>query len=94
MLRIRMVEEAIAKRYPEQEMRCAVHLSVGQECAPVALSHHLRRDDQVFSGHRCHAHYLAKGGSLPKMLAELYGREGGCARGRGGSMHLVDYDGL
>jgi pyruvate dehydrogenase E1 component alpha subunit len=91
MLRIRMVEEAIAKRYPEQEMRCAIHLSVGQEAAPVSISSCLRQDDQVFSGHRCHAHYLAKGGSLTGMIAELYGRVDGCARGRGGSMHLVDY---
>lgn len=91
MLRIRMVEEAIALRYPEQEMRCPVHLSIGQECTPVALSAQLNDYDQVFSGHRCHAHYLAKGGSLNEMIAELYGRVGGCARGRGGSMHLVDY---
>ena len=87
-----MIEEAIALNYPAQEMRCPVHLSIGQECTPVAVSAHLTSEDQVFSGHRCHAHYLAKGGSLNKMIAELYGRVTGCARGRGGSMHLVDYD--
>ena len=52
----------------------------------------LRRDDVVYSGHRCHAHYLAKGGDLLGMVAELYGREAGCARGRGGSVHLNDPD--
>lgn len=91
MAKIRMVEEAIASRYPEQEMRCPIHLSIGQECTPVAISAHLTHEDQVYSGHRCHAHYLAKGGSIPAMIAELYGRVTGCARGRGGSMHLVDY---
>jgi acetoin:2,6-dichlorophenolindophenol oxidoreductase subunit alpha len=91
MLRIRMVEEAIVAHYPAQEMRCPVHLSIGQECTPVAVSAHLRHEDQVFSGHRCHAHYIAKGGDLRQMIAELYGRVTGCARGRGGSMHLVDY---
>jgi pyruvate dehydrogenase E1 component alpha subunit len=50
----------------------------------------LRRTDVVYSGHRCHAHYLAKGGDLFRMVAELYGRETGCSRGRGGSMHLND----
>jgi pyruvate dehydrogenase E1 component alpha subunit len=66
MLRIRMVEEEIAARYPveEQKMRCPVHLSVGQEAIAVGASACLRPDDQVVSNHRCHAHYLAKGGDL------------------------------
>jgi len=92
MLRIRMVEEEIAARYPveEQKMRCPVHLSVGQEAIAVGMSAVLRRDDQVVSNHRCHAHYLAKGGDLKAMLAELYGKAAGCCGGRGGSMHLFD----
>jgi pyruvate dehydrogenase E1 component alpha subunit len=90
MLRIRMVEEAIAERYAEQEMRCPVHLSVGQEAAAVGVCTALRREDKVFSTHRCHAHYLAKGGRLKPMLAEIYGRIDGCIGGRGGSMHLTD----
>jgi pyruvate dehydrogenase E1 component alpha subunit len=49
----------------------------------------LRADDRVFSTHRCHAHYIAKGGDLKQMFAELYGRRTGCAKGKGGSMHLV-----
>lgn len=90
MKRIRMVEDAIASRYSEQQMRCPVHLSIGQEASAVGICAALRPDDQVMSGHRSHAHYLAKGGDLAAMIAELYGRETGCCRGRGGSMHLVD----
>lgn len=90
MLRIRIVEEEIARRYPEEKMRCPIHLSVGQEAVPVAVSASLRRDDQVVSSHRCHAHYLAKGGDLNAMIAELHGKATGCSGGRGGSMHLFD----
>ena len=90
MLRIRVIEETIAERYAEQEMRCPVHLSVGQEGTAVGVSAALTTEDQVLSTHRCHAHYLAKGGSLNAMMAEIYGRETGCCGGRGGSMHLFD----
>ncbi len=92
MLRIRLVEEAIARRYPEQEMRCPTHLCIGQEAPPAGVSAHLEADDLVFTGHRSHGHYLAKGGDLAAMLAELYGRETGCAHGKGGSQHLIDLD--
>lgn len=90
MLRVRMVEEAIAERYAEQEMRCPVHLSIGQEAAAIGVCRALRRTDKVFSTHRCHSHYLAKGGDLKRMLAEIYGKAAGCQGGRGGSMHLSD----
>ena len=90
MLRIRLIEETIAERYAEQEMRCPVHLSSGQEAIAVGVCRELRRSDQVVSTHRCHAHYLAKGGDLKRMLAEIYGRAAGCCGGRGGSMHLFD----
>jgi len=90
MLRIRLAEEAIASAYAEQQMRCPVHLSIGQEAPAVGVSLALRDDDCVVSTHRCHAHYLAKGGDLRAMIAELYGKATGCARGKGGSMHLVD----
>src|SRR6266542_4066502 len=92
MVRIRLVEEAIATHYAEQQMRCPVHLSIGQEAAAAGVGLALRHDDLAMSGHRSHAHYLAKGGDLSAMIAELYGRETGCCRGRGGSMHLVDLD--
>ena len=90
MLRIRLVEEAIAGRYPEWEMRCPVHLSIGQEAAAVGVCAALERRDWAFSGHRNHAHYLAKGGDLRRMLAEIYGKATGCCGGKGGSMHLTD----
>ena len=92
MLRIRMVEERIAKLYSEQEMRCPVHLSIGQEAVAVGVCEHLQKNDIVMSAHRAHAHYLAKGGNLKAMLAELYGKSTGCAMGKGGSMHLIDLE--
>jgi pyruvate dehydrogenase E1 component alpha subunit len=92
MLRIRMVEQAIAREYPKGEMRCPVHLSVGQEAVAVGAASALARTDLAVSTHRAHAHYLAKGGDLKRFLAELFGKEAGCAHGRGGSMHLVDLD--
>ena len=90
MIRIRTVEQTIADLYPEGEMRTPTHFSIGQEAVAVGVCGALRRDDVVYSGHRCHAHYLAKGGDLLGMVAELHGREAGCARGRGGSVHLND----
>lgn len=90
MKRIRFVEETIAERYSEGKMRCPTHLSIGQEAVAAGVGTALRRDDLAVSGHRAHAHYLAKGGSLPAMIAEIYGKATGCARGKGGSMHLVD----
>jgi TPP-dependent pyruvate/acetoin dehydrogenase alpha subunit len=90
MHRIRMVEEEIALRYPQGKMRCPTHLSTGQEGVPAAVAECLRAEDYAVSTHRGHAHYLAKGGDLKAMMAEIYGKVTGCARGRGGSMHLVD----
>ena len=90
MLRIRQIETSIAKKYKEQEMRCPVHLSVGQEAVAVGICQNLNKKDKIVTAHRSHAHYLAKGGSLKKMLAELYGKFTGCAKGFGGSMHLID----
>ena len=92
MLRIRRVEEALADRYAEQEMRCPMHLCIGQEAIAVGVCAALSTKDVVFSNHRAHGHYLAKGGNLNAMVAELYGRSTGCCGGRGGSMHLIDPD--
>lgn len=90
ILRIRLVEEKIAALYPEQEMRCPVHLSIGQEAVAVGACAALAKEDYALSGHRSHAHYLAKGGNLNAMLAEIYGKQTGCCHGKGGSMHLID----
>lgn len=85
-----MVEEKIAELYPEQEMRCPVHLCIGQEAIAVGVCVNLLKKDYLFSSHRSHGHYLAKGGDLKQMLAEIYGKATGCSKGKGGSMHLVD----
>jgi pyruvate dehydrogenase E1 component alpha subunit len=89
-LRIRQVEQEIARRYPEGEMRCPVHLSIGQESPSALFSLIQETSDTAISTHRAHAHYLAKNGNLNKMIAEIYGKVTGCSKGRGGSMHLVD----
>ena len=88
--RIRRVEEEIARVYPSDVIKSPVHLSIGQEAVSVGLCEALRPEDAVFGSYRSHALYLAKGGDLRAMIAELYGKETGCAKGKGGSMHLVD----
>ncbi len=90
MVRIRMVEQSIASAYAEQQMRCPVHLSIGQEAPSAAFSLVAEPGDLAVSTHRGHAHYLAKGGDLRRMLAEIYGKATGCSGGIGGSMHLID----
>lgn len=90
MYRIRAIEEAIADNYPDGKMRCPVHLSIGQEAIPAAFAQVIRASDFAVSTHRGHAHYLAKGGNLNAMIAEIYGKSTGCAKGKGGSMHLID----
>lgn len=90
MMKVRMLEEQIADSYSLGKMRCPTHLSIGQEAVPCVLSSFLSNDDLAVSTHRGHAHYVAKGGSIPHMVAELYGKSTGCSHGKGGSMHLVD----
>lgn len=90
MLRIRIVEEQIANLYPEQEMRCPIHLCIGEEAIAVGVCANLENRDIVMSNHRSHGQYLAKGGDLKALIAELYGKSTGCSRGRGGSMHMID----
>lgn len=92
MARIRAIEQGIARHYADQEMRCPVHLSVGQEAAAVGACAALRKSDFALSGHRSHSHYLGKGGNLKSMMAEIYGKATGCAGGKGGSMHLIDLE--
>lgn len=90
LYRIRRVEEEIAKIYPTDKIKSPVHLSIGQEAVSVGVCEALRPDDVVFGTYRGHAVYLAKGGDLKQMIAELYGKVTGCAKGKGGSMHLID----
>ena len=90
--RIRRVEEEITDIYPSDKIKSPVHLSIGQEAVAVGVCDALRPDDVVSGTYRGHAAYLAKGGSLKKMMAELYGKATGCAAGKGGSMHLIAMD--
>jgi len=90
--RIRAVEETIAKEYSNGEMRCPVHLSIGQELVSAVVGLNQQKQDTAVSSHRAHAHYLAKGGNLHRMIAEIYGKVTGCCKGRGGSMHLIDLE--
>ncbi len=92
LYRIRSVEERIAEVYPTDRIKSPVHLSIGQEAASVGVCAALHAHDTVFGTYRGHALYLAKGGSLREMVAELYGKESGCTRGKGGSMHLAAPD--
>ena len=90
MLKIRRVEERVQALYPEGDMRCPTHFSIGQEAVAAGVCQSLRLEDHVISAHRSHAHYIGKGGNLRAMFAELYGKVDGCASGKGGSMHLID----
>jgi TPP-dependent pyruvate/acetoin dehydrogenase alpha subunit len=89
MLRIRRVEESVARIYSTDKIQSPVHLSIGQEAVSVGVCRALAASDRVYGTYRGHGLYLAKGGDLKKFFAELYGRATGCAKGRGGSMHLA-----
>jgi TPP-dependent pyruvate/acetoin dehydrogenase alpha subunit len=89
LYRIRRVEEEIARVYPTDKIKSPVHLSIGQEAVSVGVCEALAPADVVFGTYRGHALYVAKGGDLRQMIAELYGKATGCARGKGGSMHLI-----
>jgi TPP-dependent pyruvate/acetoin dehydrogenase alpha subunit len=90
LYRIRRVEEQIIEYYPTDKIKSPVHLSIGQESVAVGVCAALRPEDIAFGTYRGHALYLAKGGDLRRMVAELYGKVDGCARGKAGSMHLID----
>ena len=90
MLRIRIVEEEIEKRYHEDQMKTPIHLAIGQEATSVGCCAALRDVDLLYCSHRTHGNYLAKGGDLKAMLSEMFCRANGCAGSRGGSMHLID----
>ena len=89
LLKVRLTEETLAERYKQQEMRTPAHFGSGQEGVAVGVCHALRTNDVVFTHHRSHNHFLAKGGTTYELAAELYGRADGCSGGRGGSVHLT-----
>jgi TPP-dependent pyruvate/acetoin dehydrogenase alpha subunit len=89
LYRIRLLEEEVARVYPSDKIKSPVHLSIGQEAVSVGVCAGLAPDDVVFGTYRGHALYLAKGGDMKAMVAELYGKTTGCTAGKGGSMHLI-----
>ncbi len=90
MMLIRRAEEKLASIYHLEEIRCPMHLCIGQEAIAVGVCEALEPSDKVFSNHRSHGHFIAKGGSLNALFAELFGKKNGCCGGKGGSMHLLD----
>lgn len=90
MVKIRLCEESFVDLILDGTIKCPVHLCTGQEAVAVGICANLRKDDVVFGGHRSHGHYLAKGGNLNALVAEIYGKETGCSGGKGGSMHIID----
>jgi pyruvate dehydrogenase E1 component alpha subunit len=90
MLRIRLCEESFVEPILNGEIRCPVHLYTGQEAIATGVCAALRKTDYIFGTHRSHGHYLAKGGGIKELVAEIFCKESGCSRGRGGSMHIID----
>src|SRR5207248_6047242 len=90
MLRIRRIEEEIERRYHQDLMKTPIHLVLGQEGTAVGACAALGQSDLLYSSHRTHGAYLAKGGDLRAMLCEMHCRANGCVGSRGGSMHLID----
>ncbi len=89
MIRIRACEESLVQPIISGEVRCPCHLYTGEEAVATGVCAFLKKRDSVFGTHRSHGHYLAKGGNLNEMFAEIFCKETGCSRGRGGSMHLI-----
>lgn len=89
MREIRLAELKIAELYPSDKIQSPIHLSIGQEAVATGVAFAMASEDRLFGTYRSHAIYLAKGGSLRAMFAELYARTTGCAGGKGGSMHLA-----
>jgi len=92
MIRIRKFEESLIEPLTSNEIVCPVHLYIGQEAVATGVCANLAIEDWAFSTHRSHGHYIAKGGDLKALMAELYGKVTGCSKGRGGSMHLSSPD--
>ncbi len=92
MVRIRFFEESVIELFNAKSIICPVHLYIGQEGIAAGVCANLTSDDYAYSTHRSHGHYIAKGGSLRGLMAEILCRETGCSGGHGGSMHITDSD--
>ena len=89
---IRRFEERASRDYLDDKIYGVVHCYIGEEAVAVGVCSALREDDQIISTHRGHGHCIAKGADINRMMAELYGRETGYCKGKGGSMHIADFD--
>jgi pyruvate dehydrogenase E1 component alpha subunit len=92
MLTIRRFEERASADYVAGKIYGVVHCYIGEEAVAVGVCSALNRDDRIISTHRGHGHCIAKGADLNRMMAELYGRQAGYCKGKGGSMHIADFD--
>lgn len=92
MLRIRRLEEKCAELYSAMKIRGFLHLYIGEEAVAVGMMQALRPEDSIVATYREHGQALARGVPATTIMAEMYGKQEGCARGRGGSMHLFDKD--
>jgi len=90
MVLIRFCEESLVEPILDGSVRCPVHLNSGEEAVAVGICAALDVSDYIFGNHRSHGHFIAKGGKANEMVAEIFGKETGCSRGRGGSMHIID----
>lgn len=89
MVLIRICEESLVEPILNGKVQCPCHLYSGEEAIATGVCAALNKNDYVFGTHRSHGHYLAKGGGMCELIAEIYGKDAGCSRGRGGSMHLT-----
>ena len=90
MVQIRLCEESFVDPILSGEIRCPVHLYTGEEAVAAGVCASLSKQDYIFGTHRSHGHFIAKGGSIEELISEVYCKEDGCSRGRGGSMHVID----
>jgi acetoin:2,6-dichlorophenolindophenol oxidoreductase subunit alpha len=90
MIRIRQCEESLVEPILNGDVKCPVHLYSGEEAIAAGVCACLKQTDYVFGNHRSHGHYIAKGGALGPLIAEIFGKKNGCSGGRGGSMHVID----
>lgn len=89
MLKIRICEESLVEPILKGEIKTPCHLYTGEEAIATGVCAALEKDDYIFGNHRSHGHYIAKGGDVKKLIAEIYCKETGCSKGRGGSMHVI-----
>lgn len=90
MITIRIAEEIISDNVKSGLIKCPCHLAIGQEAIPVAVAEFLNSNDRVYGNHRSHGHYLSLTMDTFSLFAEILGKETGCSKGMGGSMHIVD----